>query len=143
MQIHQIRPATKFKKKKRIGRGGKRGSYSGKGIKGQKARAGRKIRPAMRDIIKKIPKKRGYRMKSFKEKPKIINLQDLEKNFKEDAVINLKALMDKKLVSLKKGRIPAVKILGKGKLTKKLTIKGLTISKLAEEKIKKAKGIIL
>jgi len=45
MQIHQVTPKTKSKKGKYIGRGGKRGTYSGRGIKGQKARAGRKMRP--------------------------------------------------------------------------------------------------
>ncbi|HOK35099.1 MAG TPA: hypothetical protein PLL80_00755 [Candidatus Pacearchaeota archaeon] len=59
MQLHQIQPTHKPKDKKRIGRGGKRGTYSGKGIKGQTSRAGAKIRPEIRDFIKKIPKKRG------------------------------------------------------------------------------------
>lgn len=59
MQLHQIQPLHKPKGKKRIGRGGKRGTYSGKGIKGQSSRAGAKIRPEIRDLIKKIPKKRG------------------------------------------------------------------------------------
>jgi len=60
MQLHQLKPKNKSKKVKRIGRGGKRGTYSGKGIKGQRCRAGAKIRPEIRDMIKKIPKKRGY-----------------------------------------------------------------------------------
>lgn len=65
MQLHQIE--VKKKEKKRIGRGGKRGTYCGRGIKGQKSRAGAKIRPAIRDLIKKIPKIRGYRFKSKKK----------------------------------------------------------------------------
>ena len=56
MQLHQISPKLKLKKKKLIGRGGKRGTYSGRGMKGQKARAGRKIRPASRDLIQSLPK---------------------------------------------------------------------------------------
>jgi large subunit ribosomal protein L15 len=59
MQLHEIKPIHKLKKKKRIGRGGKRGTYCGKGIKGQTSRAGARIRPEIRDLIKKIPKKRG------------------------------------------------------------------------------------
>jgi len=59
IQLHQIQPEHKLKKKKRVGRGGKRGTYCGRGIKGQKSRAGAKIRPALRDLIKRIPKKRG------------------------------------------------------------------------------------
>src|SRR3989344_8154668 len=60
MQIHDIRPKVKFKSKKRLGRGGNRGKTSGRGTKGQKARSGHKIRPEIRDLIKKIPKRRGY-----------------------------------------------------------------------------------
>ena len=56
MQLNELTPQYKPKRKKRIGRGGKRGTYCGKGIKGQNSRAGAKIRPAIRDMIKKIPK---------------------------------------------------------------------------------------
>lgn len=59
MQLHELQPKTKNKKKKRIGRGGKRGTYCGRGLKGQKSRAGRRIRPAVRDVILRIPKLRG------------------------------------------------------------------------------------
>lgn len=59
MQLHEVRPITKNKSKKRIGRGGKRGTYSGRGMKGQKSRAGRKIRPAVRDLMQRTPKLRG------------------------------------------------------------------------------------
>jgi len=61
MQLHELQPITKNKSKKRIGRGGKRGTYSGRGMKGQKARAGRKIRPAIRDLMQRTPKLRGAR----------------------------------------------------------------------------------
>jgi len=59
MQLHEVKPTTINKSKKRIGRGGKRGTYSGRGIKGQKSRAGRKIRPAVRDLMQRTPKLRG------------------------------------------------------------------------------------
>lgn len=72
MQFHQIQPSRRLKKKKRIGRGGKRGTYCGRGIKGQKARAGAKIRPQVRDLIKKIPKVRGYKFRKRKVRPKKI-----------------------------------------------------------------------
>ncbi len=61
MQLHTLQPTHKAKDKKRIGRGGKRGTYSGKGVKGQGARAGAKIRPGTRDLIQQIPKLRGAR----------------------------------------------------------------------------------
>lgn len=78
MQLHQLQPLYKLKDKKRIGRGGKRGTYSGRGQKGQKARAGHKIRPALRDLIQRLPKLRGignrasfYRLRKKKLKQKV------------------------------------------------------------------------
>ena len=70
MQIHQLKPTHKNKPRKRIARGGKRGTYSGKGMKGQKSRAGRRFKPVIRELIKKYPKLRGYRFKSLKKKVK-------------------------------------------------------------------------
>jgi len=133
MQLHQIKPIHKQKDKKRIGRGGKRGTYSGKGIKGQKSRAGRKLRPEIRDFIKKIPKKRGYRFKAIKPKPEIVNLRDLEKYFQEDEVVSPETLLEKGLIGRIKGRIPEVKILGTGELKKKLKIEGCKMSKSVEK----------
>lgn len=60
MQLHELQPLHENKKEKRVGRGGKRGTYSGRGVKGQKSRAGHSIRPAERDLIQQIPKLRGY-----------------------------------------------------------------------------------
>ena len=122
MQLYQVKPIHKQKTKKRIGRGGKRGTYSGKGIKGQKSRAGRKMRPEIRDFIKKIPKKRGYRFKSIKSKPEIVNLKDLEKYFNEGEIVSPETLLEKGLIGRIKGRMPEVKILGTGELKKKLKI---------------------
>ena len=70
MQLHQIQPSHTRKTKRRVGRGGKRGTYCGRGTKGQRARAGKKLKPAIREIIKKIPKLRGYKLKR-KIKPKL------------------------------------------------------------------------
>lgn len=134
MQLHQVRPIHKPKKKKRIGRGGKRGTYSGRGIKGQKARAGRKIRPEIRDFIKKIPKKRGYRFKA-QPKPQIVNLKDLEKHFKEGETVSPETLLKKGLIG--KVKREGVKILGKGKLIKKLEIKNCKMSKSVKDEMAK------
>ncbi|PJE57591.1 MAG: 50S ribosomal protein L15 [Candidatus Portnoybacteria bacterium CG10_big_fil_rev_8_21_14_0_10_38_18] len=131
MQLHQVKPIHKQKEKKRVGRGGKHGTYSGRGIKGQKARAGRKLRPEIRDFIKKIPKKRGYRFKSIKPKPEIINLIDLEKHFNDGDIVNPQTLLEKGLISRIKGRTPEVKILGVGELKKKLKIENCKMSKSA------------
>jgi len=142
MQLHQLSKIKKQKTKKRIGRGGKRGTFSGRGIKGQKARAGAKIRPEWRDLIKQIPKKRGYRFKTVKAKPVAVNLGLINKFFKEGEAVSVRSLFDKKLVSKIKGRLPEVKILGDGELNKKLNFEGLKISQGAKEKIKKAGGSI-
>jgi large subunit ribosomal protein L15 len=141
MQLHQLKPVHKLKQKKRVGRGGKRGSYSGRGIKGQRARAGRKFKPAIRDLIKRYPKLRGYKFKP-KPKPAIINIGILEKNFKEGEKITPQILLEKKLIKRKKGKIPKVKILAKGELKKALFIENCQVSKSAKEKIEKAGGKI-
>jgi len=140
MQLHQVKPIHRQRNKKRVGRGGKRGTYSGKGIKGQKSRAGHKIRPEIRDFIKKIPKRRGYRFKAIKPKPEIVNLRDLEKHFNEGDLVNPETLLEKRLISRINGRTPEVKILGSGELKKKLKIENCKMSKGAEKvlRIKKS-----
>src|SRR6185369_1361387 len=60
MQLNSLKAKSKRVTSMRVGRGGKRGKTSGHGGKGQTARAGHKIRPEVRDLIKKIPKRRGY-----------------------------------------------------------------------------------
>lgn len=142
MQLHELKPIHKLKKRKRIGRGGKRGTYSGRGVKGQRSRAGRKFAPVVRELIKRYPKLRGYRFKRVTRKPAIINLASLEKKFKSSEKISPEILLEKKLIRRIKGKVPVVKILGKGKLTKKLIIKGCELSKTAKEVIEKAGGKI-
>ena len=140
MQLHQIRSKTKHKDKKRIGRGGKRGTYSGRGIKGQKARAGRKIRPQMRDVIKKLPKRRGYRFASFGQKPAVLNLFLLDRHFSDNDKITPKLLFEKGLIKKIKGKMPVIKLLGAGEISKKLTIVGCQVSRAVKEKIEKLGG---
>ncbi|MFC1757129.1 50S ribosomal protein L15 [Patescibacteria group bacterium] len=142
MQLHQLKPKSKTKSKKRIGRGGKRGTYSGKGLKGQKSRAGRKIRPQLRDIIKRIPKHRGYRFSSIKTKPTAVNLKDVSSKFEAGEEVNLMTLLEKKMISKSKGKFPKVKILAFGNLSKKINFSGVEMSKTAIEKIKKSGGTI-
>jgi ribosomal protein L15 len=67
MQIHNLKRKHKNKKDRLVGRGGKHAKTSGRGGKGQTARAGNKRRPELRDIIKKLPKKRGYQFKSIQK----------------------------------------------------------------------------
>ena len=112
MQIHNLQPKTHFRRGQRIGRGGKRGTTAGRGTKGQKARAGHKIRPQLRDIIKKLPKLRGYKFKSFRPKPAALNLETLEKHFQSGDTVSPEVLLKKGLIRKIKGRIPRIKILG-------------------------------
>ncbi len=146
MQLHQIKPKHKLKKGKRVGRGGKRGTYSGRGMKGQKSRAGRRLKPAIRGLIKRYPKLRGYRFKSkaqsLKSKIAVLNLETLEKKFKSEEKINPQVLLKKKLIRRIKGRMPKIKILGGGKLSKKLVIEDCQVSKSAKEAIEKVGGTI-
>lgn len=141
MQIHQLKPIHPPKKEKRVGRGGKRGKYSGRGIKGQKSRAGRKLKPIIREILKKYPKLRGYKFKAKKEIA-IVNLDILDKKFEEGEKVTPESLHQKKIISKIKGKIPKVKILARGKIKKKLIIENCLLSKKAIEKIEKAGGTI-
>ena len=145
MQAHLLRRETKNRGKKRIGRGGKRGTYSGRGIKGQKARSGHKIRPEIRDVIKKIPKKRGEhggKLHSIATKPAIINLSVLAK-LPVGTVVTPEKLAELKFVRIV-GKDPArsVKILGDGELTKAITVRGCIVSGSARAKIEKAGGTV-
>lgn len=143
MQIHQIKPKSNRKSRKRVGRGGKRGTYSGRGLKGQKARAGRKIRPQLRDILKKLPKKRGYRFRSIKEKPVPVNLSVLNEKFKSGETVSPQTILEKGIIRRERRNFPAVKLLGTGKITKKIKVSGCLVSKIAKEKIDKAGGEII
>jgi large subunit ribosomal protein L15 len=145
MQIHNVKRKTKNKKPARVGRGGKRGKTSGRGTKGQLARSGRKLRPELRDIIKKLPKMRGRGKNSFlsiQEKPYIINLRDLELNFKKGEKVNPSSIVSKGIFKQRKGKNPVIKILAAGEITKELVISRCIISEGAKEKILNAGGKI-
>lgn len=143
MQIHQLKRKSPHHKPRRVGRGGKRGKTAGRGTKGQKARSGRKMRPELRDQIKKIPKLRGYRFHSFQTKPKVINLAVLEKVFAAGAEVTLDTLAAKHLISAKSGRVKrVVKILGTGQISKPLKLKGLSYSASVKEKVEQAGGTL-
>ena len=130
----------KQNRKKRIGRGGKKGTYSGRGQKGQKSRAGAKLRPFTKRAIKKYHKLRGYKFNSFQKRPVIVNLCSLEDNFQNGDIITPEILLSKKLIEKRSNKLPTVKILGKGKLSKKLTVKDCQLSKSARKIIETAGG---
>ena len=136
------------KRARRVGRGGKRGKTSGRGGKGQTARAGAKMRPEWRDIIKKIPKRRGYGVnRSSTVRPRVsvapLTLEALSKNFESGAVVTIKALIDKGMVRRISGNVPNMKVLARGTIDKKLTIaKGIMLSAGAKAAIIKAGGVV-
>lgn len=140
MQIHQLKRKTPSKKAKYIGRGGKRGTTSGKGTKGQKARAGHKIRPEFRDILKKLPKLRGYKFPTVTEKALPINLNMIEKVFVDGGEITPAILIERGLAKTRGGKTPRIKILGTGNLSRKISISGCDVSASAKEKIEKVGG---
>lgn len=146
MQVHEIKRATPLKKSKTVGRGGKRGKTAGKGGKGQTARAGHRVRPAMRDIIKKLPKLRGHgknRAQSvfYRGPEAVVNVGALNV-FEQGAVITPTSLVAKGLIGEVFGKHPKVKILGNGDITIKVSVERCDVSKTAEEKIQKAGGSV-
>lgn len=134
MQIHDLQRRTPNKTSRQIGRGGKRGKTSGRGHKGQKARAGHKIRPEIRDQIKKIPKLRGYRFSSIQNKKAVVNLSGISENYADGDVVSPATLLEKKLIKRQGGVLPVVKVLGTGELTKKVTFEKVEFSDSASEK---------
>ena len=154
MSLHTLTRMTK-RAYRRVGRGqsSTRGKTSGRGGKGQTARAGNKRRPEFRDIIKKLPKRRGYgknrartvnasRVRAF-----AVPLEALEATFDVGSEVTPKALADRNVIPSHAGKAAAVKILGlsgqgDGTLTKKLSIKGCLVSKTARAAIEKAGGTI-
>jgi len=145
MQIHNLKRIHPNKRSVSIGRGGRRGKTSGRGGKGQTARAGHKVRPEIRDMIKKLPKLRGRGKninRSFEKRPVVINLDILEKNFADGEIVNPTVLITKNLLRLVSGKKPAVKILGNGKISKKLVVEQCLFSQSAKIAIEKAGGSI-
>lgn len=143
MQIHEI-SIKKKSKKKCIGRGGKRGTYSGRGMKGQKARSGGNVDPLFEGgrttLTDKMKKLRGF--KSPYAKKVVLSLTKIEKNYADGETVSVVTLMEKKLIKntvLKNG----VKIVANGELTKKITISSeIGISATAQALIEKAGGAV-
>jgi large subunit ribosomal protein L15 len=150
MHIHTLSSNLSQKSRKRIGRGGKRGTYSGKGQKGQKSRSGSKISPLFTggsaalagQGSRVIHKRRGqspvqghHRIGNVKGKVayKVINIESIANIFDNKAVINIEALVDSKLVS---SRNVKIKVLAKNTgdiINKKFTFENLAISKTVQD----------
>ncbi len=153
MQLHNV-VSSNNKSRKRVGRGGKRGTTSGRGTKGQKSRSGHRMRPAIRDLILRLPKRRGYHNRPVSKKPFVVSLSELDKKLKVFS-------KDKKAVEINEnflkeiGILPVdyrgkVKILG-GEISVPVSVNcstlltsgGIQLSKSVKEKIEKAGWTVL
>ncbi len=143
MQLHEIKPTNPTRKKKRVGRGGKRGTTSGHGQKGQKSRAGRSIKPNVREMLLRFPKLRGVNFKPIKSPAHVISLDTLEGVVHNGDVITSTWLMKKKIIERRGNKFPTLKILaGKNKFTKSIILKGISVSGSAAQQIKESGGAI-
>ena len=140
MKLHELQKnigATHAKKRVGRGSGSGLGKTSGRGQKGQKARSGGSINPVFEGgqlpLYRRIPK-RGFTNAKFKTVYAVINLADL--NVFEDGTVVTPALL--KETGLVKNQLDGIKVLGNGKLEKKLTIQANKFSASALEKIKEA-----
>ncbi len=144
MKLHELSPvAGSTKERKRIGRGAGsgQGKTAGKGHKGQKARAGRGMRPGFEGgqmpLQRRIPK-RGFN-NIFRTEMAIVNVAALEANYEAGAVVTIDSLIEKGLI---KKVLDGVKVLGYGEITKALTVQANAISESAKQKIEAAGGKI-
>lgn len=144
MRLHELRTHTR-RRARRVGRGGRRGKTSGRGGKGQTARAGRPPRPAIRDVIKKLPKQRGRGKNIFNrvtDSSAVVNVSALERAFQFGETVSPAVLAQKRLIRKQNGHLPAVKILGDGAITKSIIVHACAVSKSARIKIEQAGGKI-
>ncbi len=134
---------------RRVGRGGKRGKTSGRGGKGQTARAGHRKRPEMRDTIKRLPKRRGYgknrahTVNNARARAQAVNLHLLEDIVAVGDTVSPSYLVAHGVLVARGGKMPIVKILGVGAFSKKITVSGCSVSDTAKAAIEKAGGTVL
>lgn len=136
----------KKKAKIRVGRGNAsgHGTYSGRGIKGQRARSGGKKGlkfKGFKRTLMSIPKMKG--MRSLRLKPQIVKLSALAKHFADDAKINVGTLLAEKIIRDKKRPVKIVADKEKIELKTKLEIFGCLLTKTAAETVEKAGGKII
>jgi large subunit ribosomal protein L15 len=149
MQLNTIKSKSKRMRSVSVGRGGKRGKTSGRGGKGQTARAGHKIRPEIRDMIKKLPKRRGHgknrsrtvRIDRVRYVP--VSLAALDAAFAAGDAVTAASIVKKGIVRARAGRAPLVKVLATGEVAKALSLSGLKVSAGAKAAIEKAGGSVL
>ena len=142
-KLNSFKLPEKRKSRTRVGRGnGSKGTYSGRGLKGQKSRSGGGVplffEGGQLPLVKRLPFLRGFKNR-FKKDFSIVNLVDIENKFNEGDEVNAESLFGLNLIKKKSSN---VKILGNGNLKKSLKIKVHAVTKSAEEKIKKSGSTI-
>ena len=141
MKLHELSPAPGSAQepyRKGRGAGSGNGKTAGKGHKGQNARSGGGVRPGFEGgqmpLQRRVPK-RGF-VNIFRTQYATINVEDLNK-FEDGAVVDAKAIVE---AGLLKKTLDGVKVLGRGELTKKLTVTVAAFSEGAKSKIEAAGG---
>jgi len=142
MRLDTLSPAQGARKdRKRVGRGdgSKKGSFSGRGCKGQKSRSGHRMKPGFEGgqlpIIKRLPSQRGF-TNIFKTEYALVNLADLS-TFAAGAVVTIEELVKAGVI---KSTQKPLKVLGSGEITQSLTVKAHKFSASARAKIEAAGG---
>ena len=142
MKLHELAPAagsTKENFRKGRGAGSGNGKTAGKGHKGQNARSGGGVRPGFEGgqipLSRRLPK-RGFN-NVFAKEYAIVNVETINGAFEDGAVVNAQTLAEKGIV---KKTLDGVKVLGRGEITKKVTVQATKISASAKEKIEAAGG---
>lgn len=146
-RLDKLEPLVK--KRKRVGRGGSRGGTSGKGHKGQKARSGGSVSVGFEGgqmpLYRRLPK-RGFTNARFKRDVVIVSLDQLDKKFNEGDTVTISNLVEKRIIKIKRTKKELketgvlTKILGKGSISKKLTVHADAFSASAKQAIENAGG---
>ena len=140
MQLHHLKRQHPRHRQKLVGRGGKRGTTAGRGTKGQRARSGHRIRPEIRDVIKRLPKKRGHRSLFAPKLIVAITLGQLARHFAAGETVSPATLAIRRLVSAATLRRGEVKIIGSTNLAVALTVENCLITPSARKVIEEAGG---
>ena len=142
MKLYELSPAegsTKENFRKGRGAGSGNGKTAGKGHKGQNARSGGGVRPGFEGgqipLSRRLPK-RGFN-NVFAKEYAIVNVETINGAFEDGAVVNAETLIEKGVV---KKLLDGVKVLGRGEITKKVTVQATIFSASAKEKIEAAGG---
>ena len=144
MQIHDLKLKKAKKKRKTIGRGGKKGTYSGRGNKGQKARSGGNVNPLFEGgrstLVDHMKKKRGF--KALDKKKNVVSIAEIVKKFPKGGTIDKETLIASGFITKNK-MVNGVKILGKAEIKQKFSIaKEILLSASVRDAITKAGGEI-